>query len=172
MSYGASVRVEKNRLPEMGLKAGREIIDASARELAFEVLRRAMVYLEQQVYTRPNVQVTSEKMAYVPEPTGALINSGYVRTFTGELPPGAKNETDALSSAKAKNSEVTFGQAPPGPARLGQAQVLFAVEYGLYVEMGTILGLVARPYLRPAAEEVSVFATKFVTAKLKEAGFS
>lgn len=172
MGFGASVRVEKNKLPEMGRTAGREIIDAAARELAFEVLRRSLVYLEQQVYTRPNVQVTSNKMATTPEPTGALANSGYVRTYTGELPPGAKSEEEAMSSSRSKNPAVVFGQAPPGPARLGQAQVLFAVEYGLYVEMGTILGLVARPYLRPATDEVSVFATKFVTAKLKEAGFS
>ncbi|MEQ1761559.1 MAG: hypothetical protein ABL984_00300 [Pyrinomonadaceae bacterium] len=172
MSFGASVSVEKNKLPELAKIAAREIVDAAARELGFEVLRRAMVYLEQQVYTRPNVQVTSEKMGSTPEPTGALVNSGYLRTFTGELPIGAKSEADALSSASSKNSEVTFGQAPPGPARLGQVQVLFAVEYGLYVEMGTILGMVARPFLRPAAEEVEVFAAKFVTAKLREAGFS
>lgn len=171
MSYGASVRITKNRLPELTDKA-RLVVDEAARELAFEVLQRALVYLEQQVYTRPNAQVTTDKMDTVPEPTGALWNSGYLRTYTGELPPGAKSEEEAMSSAKAKNAQVTFGQAPPGPARLGQAQVLFAVEYGLYVEMGTILGMVARPYLRPAAEEVSQFATKFVRAKLLEAGFA
>lgn len=172
MAYNATVKVEKNVLPALAKKAGLEIVDAAAREIAVEVLRRAMVYLERQVYTRPNIQVTPEKMDYVDEPTGALVNSGYVRTFTGELPPGTKNEQEAESAAKAKSAEVVFGQVPPGPARLGQAQVLFAVEYGLYVEMGTILGMVARPYLRPAADEVQVFAGNFVRAKLREAGFS
>lgn len=168
----ASVKVEKNDLPDLSNKVARKVIDEAAREIAFEVLRRAMVLLEQQVYTRPNVQVTAEKMPYVEEPTGALINSGYVRTFTGELPPGAKSEADAMTSSKAKNPDVVFGQAPPGPMRLGQAQVLFAVEYGLYVEMGTILGMVARPYLRPAAEGMQDLALPFVRAKLIEAGFS
>jgi len=110
-------------------------------------------------------------MGSVPEPTGALWNSGYLRTFTGELPPGVKDEAEAMSAAKSKNSEVKFGQAPPGPARLGQVQVLFAVEYAIYVEMGTILGMVARPYLQPAATATQEFATKFVRAKLLEAGF-
>lgn len=172
MAFDASVRVEENRLPELAKTAGLSVVDAAARELAFEVLRRAMVYLEQQVYTRPNAQVTAEKIGAVPEPTGALINSGYVRTFTGDLPPGAKSEEDALSAAKAKNPEVAFGQAPPGPAKLGQVQILFAVEYGLYVEMGTMLGMVARPFLVPAATEVQAFAESFVLAKLREAGFS
>lgn len=172
MAFGGSVKVEKNVLPDLSKKAARVVIDAAAREIGAEVLRRAMVYLERQVYTRPNIQVTADKMDSVLEPTGALWNSGYMRTFTGELPPGTKTEEEAMSSAKAKNPEVVFGQAPPGPARLGQAQVLFAVEYGLYVEMGTILGMVARPYLRPAADEVQAFAERFVVAKLREAGFS
>lgn len=170
--FKAGVQVEVDKLTAIRQKAALEIVDEAAREIAFEVLRRAIVYLEQQVYTRPNVQVTAEKMGIVPEPTGALMNSGYVRTFTGKLPPGCKDEAEATSSAKAKNPDVVFGQAPPGPARLGQAQVLFAVEYGLYVEMGTILGMVARPYLGRAAEEVQEFAGRFVRAKLKEAGFT
>jgi len=167
-----AVTVEKNELPALAKKAAREIVDAAAREIAGEVLQRSMVYLERQVYTRPNVQVTADKMGTVDEPTGALVNSGYVRTFTGELPAGAPDEAAAMSSARAKNEDVVFGQAPPGPVRLGQAQVLFAVEYGLYVEMGTILGMVDRPYLRPAADEVQLFARDFVVAKLREAGFS
>lgn len=171
LSFSASVKVESKALAKLAGLAERTIIDESARELGFEVLRRALIYLEQQVYTRPNIQVTADKMNSVKEPTGALWNSGYLRTYTGELPPGAKNESEALSSAKAKSPEVKFGQAPPGPARLGQAQVLFAVEYAIYVEMGTILGMVARHYLIPAAEEVSAFAEQFIMAKLKAGGF-
>ena len=172
MAFGASVTVEKNDLPKLGNEAARIVVDAAVREIAFEVLKSSMVYLERQVYTRPNVQVTSDKMNTVPEPTGALMNSGYVRSFTGELPVGCPSEQEAMSSAKSKSSEIEFGQAPPGPSRLGQAQVLFAVEYGLYVEMGTILGMVARPYLRPAAEQAQDFAEQFIRAKLVEAGFA
>jgi hypothetical protein len=172
LSYVSSVKVELKKLDHLSNTIAKTVIDASARELAVEVLRRSMVFLEQQVYTRPNAQVTSEKTSTTPEPTGAMMNSGYIRTFTGELPVGAKDEKAAMSSARSKNANVTFGQAPPGPHRLGQAQVLFAVEYALYVEMGTILGMVARPYLRPAADEVQQFAERFVIAKLKAAGFS
>lgn len=171
MSYEAHVRVERNNLPKLSAEAPQKVIDAAARELAFEVLQRALIYLEQQVYTRPNAQVTSEKMAIVPEPTGALGNSGYVRTFTGELPPGCPSEEEAMSAAQSKHPDVVFGSVPPGPAKLGQAQVLFSVEYGLYVEMGTVLGMVARPYLGPAADETQEFAIDFLRAKLLEAGF-
>lgn len=168
----ASVRVLENRLPGMATKAARHIVDAAARELAFEVLLRALIYLEQQVYTRPNAQVFGSKMGTVPEPTGALYNSGYVRTFDGSLPPGIKSEAEAQAAARAKNPDVTFGQAPPGPSKLGQVQVLFAVEYGLAVEMGTLLGMVPRPFLVPAATEMQAVAERFVLAKLREAGFS
>lgn len=170
-AFRAGVQVEVEKLRAMALRAAREVVDEAAREIAFEVLQRAIVYLEQQVYTRPNIQVTADKMGVVAEPTGALMNSGYVRSFTGELPPGCKSEAEATSAAKAKNPGVVFGQAPPGPSRLGHAQILFAVEYALYVEMGTILGMVARPYLGRAASEAQEFAEKFVRAKLKEAGF-
>jgi hypothetical protein len=172
MAFGSSVKVEKNDLPKLSSVASLEIVDAAAREIAFEVLRASWVYLDRLVYTRPNIQVTSEKMDKVPEPTGGLRNSGYVRSFTGELPLGCPNETEAMSSSKSKNPDITYGQAPPGPARLGQAQVLFAAEYGLYVEMGTILGMIARPYLAPAVNGMQDVAEKFVMAKLKEAGFA
>lgn len=167
----ANVTVDVSKLVDLSNSAALDIVDAAARELAFAVLQQADNYLEQQVYTRPNVQVTAEKMGHVPEPTGALWNSGYVRSFTGELPPGCRSEQEALSAAQSKNGDVTFGQAPPGPAKLGHAQVLYAVEYALYVEMGTVLGMVPRPYLEPAAANIQSMAEKFVVAKLKQAGF-
>lgn len=170
-SFRAALEVDVRKLSQIARAAGMKVVDAAARELAFEVLRRAMVYLENQVYTRPNVVVSGDKIGTVPEPTGALWNSGYVRSFTGEVPQGCQTESQAMSAARSRNQEVVFGQAPPGPARLGQAQVLFAVEYGLYVEMGTIF-MAARPFLAPAANEVQGFAERFVRAKLIEAGFS
>ena len=170
-AFKAGLEVNVQRLSTLARTVGLEVIDAAARELAFEVLQRAMVYLENQVYTRPNAVVSGDKLGTVPEPTGALWNSGYVRSFTGEVPPGCQTESQAMSAARSRMGEVVFGQAPPGPSRLGQAQVLFAVEYGLYVEMGTIF-MAARPYLAPAANEVQAFAERFVRAKLLEAGFS
>lgn len=168
----ASVKVTKNELPKMARTAAAEIVDAAAREIAVGVLQRAMVNLERQVYTRPNIQVTASRVEEVPEPTGALGNSGYIRTFGGKLPAGVKSEQEAMSAARSSNSDITFGQAPPGPQRLGQVQVLFAVYYGLYVEMGTVLGMLPRPYLRPAADEFQGFAKDFVLAKLRKAGFT
>ena len=97
--FKAGVTVEVDKLKAIGRGAALEIVDEAAREIAFEVLQRALVYLEQQVYTRPNVQVTANKMGVVPEPTGALFNSGYVRTFTGRLPPGCPDEAEATSAA-------------------------------------------------------------------------
>jgi hypothetical protein len=168
MAWNSHVRVEIERLEQLPEEA-RWAVDRAAKELAFEVLRRALVYLERQVYTRPNVVVTADRLDEVPEPTGALWNSGYVRTYDGKLPVGARSQEEAESSARARNPQIEFGQAPPGPARPGQAQVLFAVHYALYVEMGTILGLPARPFLRPAAQEVQQFAERFVRQRLQEA---
>lgn len=170
-AFSGAVTVEVDKLNSLGNDAALKIVDAAARELGVELLGRAITYLERLVYTRPNSVVTSDKMDTAPEPTGALMNSGYLKTFTGELPPGAKSQQEAESAARASSSEVVFGQAPPGPSRLGQVQVLFAVEYGLYVEMGTVF-MAARPFLQPSADEVSQFAEKFVKAKLIEAGFS
>lgn len=171
MSFAGDVHIETDKLKALRNLVALEVIDKSAREIGFEVLRRALVYLEQQVYTRPNVQVTAEKMPYVPEPTGALWNSGYLRTYTGELPPGAKTEAEATSSARAKNKEVVLGQSPPGPSRLGQVQVLFAVEYAIYVEMGTVWGMLPRSYLVRSAEEVQEFVEDYVVGRLRMAGF-
>src|SRR5690606_22969679 len=126
-AFRAAVEVDAGKLSKIAREAGMKIVDEAAREIACEVLQRAMIYLENQVYTRPNVVVSGEKVQTVPEPTGALWNSGYVRSFTGKVPPGCQTESEAMSASRAKNHEVTFGQAPPGPARLGQAQVLFAV---------------------------------------------
>jgi len=170
-AFRSGVSIDIDKLGALGDDAAMEIVDAAARELAFEVLQRAVGHLERQVYTRPNVVVTADKMATAREPTGALWNSGYVRTYTGQLPPGCPDEATATSAAKAKNPDVAFGQAPPGPARLGQAQVLFAAIYAFKVEHGTLTGIVPRPFLAPAAWEVQEFAEPFVRAQLRRAGF-
>lgn len=170
MSGGAHVTIDTGALDELAKGKALQAIDAAARELGAGVLESSLNYLTESVYTRPNIVVTAEKMKYVPEPTGALRASGYMRTFLGALPPGVKNEAEAESSARASNGEVKFGTAPPGPARLGQCQVLFAVEYGIYVEMGTHR-MAARHYLIPSAEAFQGFAESFILAKLREAGF-
>lgn len=175
MAQGPSnsgVRIEYNHLGKLSGSVALHVIDKSAREIAFEVLRRAIIYLERQVYTRPNSQVSADEMSRVLEPTGALWNSGYVKSYTGELPAGCKSQQEAESSASSKNPAIMFGQAPPGPSRLGIAQVLFAVEYALFVEMGTVTGMIARPYLVPSVEEVRPLAIAFVKTRLLEAGFS
>ena len=166
----AKVVIDTVKLDSLAQAGAAKAIDAAARELGFMVLQYAQLKLTELVYTRPNIVVTASKMKTVPEPTGALINSGYLRTFTGKLPLGCKNEAEAESAARSKNAEVKFGSATPGPARLGQAQVLFAVEYGLYVEMGTHR-MAARHFLIPAAEQAQGIAEQFILAKLREAGF-
>lgn len=170
MRVQSSFQVDLGDFKHLAEEAG-TIIDECARELGFELIRRALVYLEQEVYTRPNSVVGADRIATVPEPTGALFNAWYMRTYTGELPDGCQSEAEAESAAKAKNPDVVLGQSPPGPARLGYVQVLFAVEHAIYVEMGTILGMPARPYLGRAAQEVQGLVGPFFAERLKEAGF-
>lgn len=172
MDFKAEIKIEIAELTALADQVQLTVIDAAAVEIGFNVLKMAMIYLENQVYTRPNAQVTADKMPYVPEPTGALWNSGYLRNFTKKLPSGYPREEDAMTAAKAKNPEVQFGKVPRGPTRLGHVQVIFTVEYGIFIEMGTAFGMVARPYLAPAMDEVGAKADQFIKAKLLAAGFT
>lgn len=169
--FSIRVNIDTAKLDKFAEEARMSVIDETARELAAEVLARAIENLEEKVYTRPNEQVEADRVSLVPEPTGALINSGYLRTFTGKLPDGVKSQAEAEAAAKAKQSGVTFGQSPPGPSRLGVAQILFATEYAIIVEMGSIRGMVARPYLEPALRSIRPLVADFAKAKFIKAGF-
>lgn len=169
-SFTSRVTVDTKKLRAIVDAAPIEVVDAAARELGAEMLKCALQHLDRQVYTRPNLVVTMEKMETATELTGALWNSGYLVTHSGDLPAGAQSESEAEAAARGKNPGVEFGTAPPGPDRAGQAQVLFAVEYALKVELGSAK-VAARPYLQPARDEVQGLVTEVVQDKMRDAGF-
>lgn len=170
--YDIKITVDTSKLEKIRREASEKIIDATAREAAFEILRRADMYLDKQVYTRPNVQVTADRMDVVPEPTGALRNSGYVDTYTkNPLPPDVNDENEAIRKASKLRKNLDPGIPPEPPTQPGQVRVVFATEYAYVVEMGNSKGMVPRPYLAPAVLEVSQFIEKLAIHNFRKAGF-
>lgn len=135
---GLSVRVIKNRLPEIRASLA-ETVDRAVRKAAFDIAAHAK--------------------DLAPVDTGALKNSIWVAT--------SKDETygSAIQAALARNPKAKAVSPPPAPA-LCAAYVGAGVHYAIYVEMGT-RRMAARPFMRPAADAVEPGFKAAVKAVLK-----
>lgn len=111
------------------------------------------------IVTQTAFRIENRAKQGTPLITGALRNSGYTKTVKNN--GASKARADAL----AKNPKVEFSQEPAKP-EIGQAIVGFAVEYAVYVELGTSRKA-ARPFLLPA---VKAERQKFMDELKKETG--
>ncbi|GEM_PF-1702655 len=110
--------------------------------------------------------------------TGALRRSVFVQAHGLDTRAEALAAAMALASglgAKSKRPHGPFQAAAPGkPIEADyQAKVGVCVNYGIYLEMGTV-HMAARPFLKPAANTVQAKAKdligKYVSEKLRKAG--
>lgn len=104
--------------------------------------------------------------------TGAMRSSIYTDTYK------SNGRESAISQAKAKGANPGAKTGAPHEVPIAsegtqisgehQAKVGVAVEYGLYVEMGTVR-MDARPYMAPAVETIKGKADRTVGQFIRQA---
>lgn len=120
-----SIRIHFDRLPGLPERLNKRVAVA-VRKAAFEI--------------------EAEAKSRVPVDTGALKNSIYTVTDQGSTYGQAAG---AAVSANPRSKEVPEMAKPPGVSAI----VAVAIDYGIYVEMGT-RKMEPQPFLGPAAEIV------------------
>lgn len=149
------IQLDLSKLDELA-KDVEGVGDEAVRMIAFEGLARSQKILTNVIYTRA---ADDDR----PEPTGALRASGYVRSWKQD------DTGTAESGAIARNPAITFGTVPPEPKGPGEAHILFAVEYAVYIEFGTRY-MPARPFLKPAVASLEKMWEPTVKELLRRRG--